>query len=104
MRFRKLRKQKMHERAFFPKRKHRHEQCNMQDLVRKSEQSYLDFQEASLWGGALLNFLQGFGMDGWMDGWMDGCDDVTIFCDKDSMPGPSHITHTHSQTTVTSRL
>ena len=47
-RFFALRKEKVICRCLTPARKPRHERCNLQELVKKSEEDYVDFQEAGM--------------------------------------------------------
>lgn len=49
-----MRKTKVEEKIFFPGRKPRREKCNLADLIRKSEEDYVNFQEA---GAIKLSFL-----------------------------------------------
>ena len=46
LRFRKLRKDKVTQKVLFPKRRPRHERVNLKELVKKSEEDYIDFQDA----------------------------------------------------------
>ena len=49
-RFFTLRAEKVREKCLFPGKKPRHERCNLPELIKKSEEDYVDFQEAGLWG------------------------------------------------------
>lgn len=40
-----MRREKVQARCLFPKRKPRHERCNLRDMVRKAEEDYIDFQD-----------------------------------------------------------
>ena len=46
LRFATLRKEKVQEKVLFPSKRPRHQRQNLQDLIRKSEEDYIDFQEA----------------------------------------------------------
>ena len=46
LRFGDLRKQKVLSMTLFPHKKARHEKCDLTELVRKSEENYIDFQSA----------------------------------------------------------
>ena len=47
LRFRALRKQTVKNLTLKKKRRYRHEKFNLKDLIRKSEEQYVDFQSAS---------------------------------------------------------
>lgn len=46
LRFSKLRKDKLHEKLLFPTRRPRHEKVDIKSIVKKSEEQYIDFQDA----------------------------------------------------------
>lgn len=46
-RFKQVRKETLKKKAMYPNRRHRHEKCDLKELVKKSEASYVDFREAS---------------------------------------------------------
>ena len=49
LRFDQCRKDQVELRVYFPRKKARHVKCNYQDLVRRSEEDYVDFRQA--WAG-----------------------------------------------------
>ena len=48
-RFFALRKDQVHTKVAFPSKKSRHEKVDFRHLIKKSEESYVDIQEAGLW-------------------------------------------------------
>ena len=47
LRFEQLRRDKVHEKCFFPKRRPRHEKIDLREMVRRCEEDYIDFQDAT---------------------------------------------------------
>ena len=47
LRFHSVRKEKVQEKVLFPSKKPRHAKLDLAELVKKAEESYLDFQEVS---------------------------------------------------------
>lgn len=48
LRFHQVRKEKLHEKVLQPSKKPRHVRLDLQELVRKAEEAYVDFQEVPL--------------------------------------------------------
>lgn len=56
LRFDQCRKDQVELRVYFPRKKARHVKCNYQDLVRRSEEDYVDFRQA--WAGGWKLFQE----------------------------------------------
>lgn len=41
-----MRREKVVESCLFPKKKPKHDKCELADMIRRSEEEYVDFQEA----------------------------------------------------------